>query len=164
MRLKDLIRQAFSDLKRPTAGSIANRDAVPISLEALAVEAFFSDYDWSAVTKDVLAEYRGDQRACLYFMTPNAFLYYYPAYMCIVLDDANDMGGFLYPVVSIACRGEEKEDLFDFMLHKYDVAKRQCVGLFLSSVHDRFVKQLGWMQPTLDPRSAAERYWLSSAP
>ena len=156
------ILESFSNLPRPEPTKIANRKSLATSQEALEVEQFFKPYEWKFVDWSLMTKYDGDQKACLYFMSDEAFLYYYPAYMIMTLHDPANRCGLLHPVASIACGHEEKQDLFQLMQSGYNMSQKRCVGRFLLNINEHFVMRYGDMNLGISPKEAAERYWLAN--
>lgn len=170
MKLIDLITREFSDVPRLGTGQIADRDSSPVSLEALAVEEFFSPLTWSDVTWDVLSNYRGDKTACLFFMNSPAFLYFFPAYMTMTLIDTHAITGLLHPIVSLTYERETGARFFNLMQSEYDAQKKRCIGYFLLEINQRYVASYGPLHPDaplplepgeLLPEEIAFQHWLN---
>jgi hypothetical protein len=170
MKLIDAIRHEFADLERPLPDKIAARDENPLCLEALAVEKFFANYCWQDIRWETLEAYRGDRTACLYFMSPEAFLYFFPAYMIMTLLDIKADTGLLDQIVSLTYGRETDSRFFKLMQKSYDLRKKKCVGYFLMQVNERFVRSFGGdldepivlQADELYPEESAFKYWLNA--
>jgi len=75
---------------RPLPNIIAG-DVTPYEDEYSYVETYFKDKKWNSFTfKELYNNYKGPQEACLTFMSPTAFHYYLPGFICIVLNEYDD--------------------------------------------------------------------------
>jgi hypothetical protein len=71
---------AFANTQRPNSENIS----ISVGPEGQEVKLFFANKNWQEITLDTLKnDYKGPHSACLGFMTPEAFAYYFPAYLKI---------------------------------------------------------------------------------
>lgn len=168
MKLIEMISKNFADVPRPVATRESERSGVPD--EPAEIKSYFAQYAWQEITWEKLANYRGDKTVCLYFMSPNDFLYYFPAYMVMTLSDVYADSGLVEAVVPITGgRGKLHSRLFNLMQSSYDSGKKRCIGYFLLEIHRSYVMSLG--PPNADgsldhdpgellPEEIAFKYWL----
>lgn len=56
------------------------------------IQDYFQGKDWLEIARDGLRGYEGPTDGCLFFMTPNAFCYYLPAYLLMFLESYDPFG------------------------------------------------------------------------
>lgn len=166
-----MIRKNFADIPQPVIAEYTEHDEVPN--EASEIRKYFAQYTWQEVTWEKLANYCGDRTVCLYFMSPNAFLYYFPAYMVMTLSDIYSDSGLVEAIVPMTGgSGKLHSHLFNLMQSSYDGKKKRCIGYFLLEIHRSYILSLG--PPNADgsldlgpdeslPEEIAFKYWLDDS-
>lgn len=151
MTLDEEIVSAFSDLERPSPTTIATASCDRPNLEALAVQEFFAPLLWTEVDIERLYRYKGDKSSCLLFMSESAFLYYFPAYLRMILVDTAKTSALLLPVLSLLGARDQAAYYYELMQLNYDIDKCRCIVKSLYAVDERFVKLYGGI-PVSGPR------------
>lgn len=168
MKLIDLIIREFSGVLRPPARQIADRGSTPVTLEALAIEEYFAPLRWQDVSWESLRDYHGDKAACLYFMSPNAFLYFFPSYLLMTLNDNCMETGLIGQIMPLTYGLETDSRFFNLMQRCYNTRQKKCIGYFLLQINERYFRScmLGpdgkpYLEPDeLSPEEIAFRFWL----
>lgn len=142
MSLKKRMEIAFLDKEKPAPGCIAGSDNGHTTLEARQVDAFFAGKSWDQIDVAELANYRGDEKACLIFMNCAARSYYLPAFMTICLLDPLDETELLRPTIACFDRRDDNITCFDFMVTAYNGVQKQLIREFLFTIRAR-IDELG---------------------
>ncbi|SDR49108.1 hypothetical protein SAMN05444161_4580 [Rhizobiales bacterium GAS191] len=162
--VKDLIFENFETNPYP-----GDRNLVPeeqYHLEARQIAQYFRGKKWQDITLQGLKnDYVGDQSACLSFMTPEAFIYYLPAYLmlCINYPFESDM---IYPSTIWNLTKdffpydprffEHRREEFKCRFENLALEKKRTIANFLAlmhSLHD------GKLTAGEDAQQALDRYW-----
>ena len=133
--LSKAIDLVFSAVPKPTPENVS----ASVGPEGEMVQDFFSGKDWKDITLETLEnEYPGDHGACLGFMTPEAFIYYFPAYLKIAAFSYNEGES---PSQSLVCRlfnaaeGIIKDDNTE-AINSFDYEQNKVVAVVLKKIAD----------------------------
>jgi hypothetical protein len=138
--LKARIVQDFGALPSP-----GNNITIPSpgDRERAAIDAFFRGKKWQEIRLDDLRTgYKGDESACLTFMTPQAFRYYLPAYLLFCLENFREawMSNLLPCTIWwLELDGNDRENatLFFDRFDGYNKAQKRDIALFLKQMSKR---------------------------
>jgi len=156
--LKTRIFRDFSTLPSP-----GNNITVPFhgDLERAAIDAFFHGKRWQDIGLDDLRNgYKGDESACLTFMTPQAFRYYLSAYLLFCLEDFREarMSNLLPGTIwwlELDENNRENAALFFDRFDGYNEAQKRDIALFLKQMSEHHGEDFAEDYADL----ALKRYW-----
>lgn len=104
--IKCIVNDAFGSSTPPDASQLVRGN----NIEALQVKDFFAGKYWQEITlRSLQHDYIGDGGACLWFMTPAAVAYYFPAYLliaCLDYFEADAISGEFVSKLVRSARGE----------------------------------------------------------
>jgi hypothetical protein len=158
--LRSSIAEHFSTTPYPGDKNIVSEESY--HLEKRQVAEFFRGRDWCDIDLQTLRrEYRGDESACLIFMTPEAFRYYLPSYLMICID-SYELADITYDTtIRRLTRPTRTDDVEWFAERFVPLAPEQAVDIarFLNLMHRLHEPPEGTDRLGQDAKLALDRYW-----
>lgn len=149
----DDVFEAFKDMPDNPPDKINMGD----SIESLCVGNYFRNKSWLELNVIKLREsYPGDESACLSFMTPEAFRYFFPAYMRMALieyDKADAIFDTVLSKLNIAAKDENSELRQIFL--RYQIFQLEAIAKYLVLLSESICH----LYPVNLATIALEEYW-----
>jgi hypothetical protein len=142
----------FFSLVYPEGERIAKGD----SFEARSVENFFSGKTWSDISLcDFSEKYEGDPAACLSFMTPAAYRYFFPLFMRSALLEHDGADAIFDVVVNKLYQAACGDVALRSIYEEYQPKQLNSIAKYLSVLSDRYSRYY----PVDYAKEALEIYW-----
>lgn len=146
-----LLNAEFSNESMPEASIVIGN-----SIEDMQVDGYFRDKKWTEITLDWLNNYDGDSSACLWFMKPEAFRYYLPAYLKIALIHYQTSNTIPDTVVNILMQTAlDRDSRFFGVLDELNLNQKKIVARFL----DLMSKEYWHLYRPDSAKVALDEYW-----
>jgi hypothetical protein len=148
-----LVEEAFKDVTRPSDDRLVQGR----SIEALQIQDFFRGKHWSEITLHALQhDYIGDGSACLWFMTPEAVIYYLPAYLLIACTEYYEADAISSELIYKFVRSATGEvNNVSIALEKLTNKQNIAIARFLKFISDNFESK----EPTDYASNALQLRW-----
>ena len=131
------IRDAFPHSPVPTRNDIWPKSRGR-HLEADQVADFFAGKKWTEISLLSLQnEYIGDGSACLCFMNPKAFRYYFPAYMLIAIQDYDNADVIADSAVNALIPTPDLRSWWEERTSGLNAAQRSVITTFLHFMQEQ---------------------------
>lgn len=152
-QLFDEIFNLFNNLPYPDDDNISDKN----SIEASYVSNYFRGKQWDKLgVKELQEDYPGDPSACLSFMTPSAFRYFFPGYMKMALIEY-DIADAIFDVVinKLVTTATDPNYYYRSIFEAYDHIYLNAIAKYLVVMSDKYCKHY----PVDEAALALKSYW-----